>query len=167
MAEMVLFALLAFASIGSAVLMILNRNVVKCVLLLVGNLLAMAVLFLTLHAQFLAVVQVTVYAGAIVVLFLFVVMLLDVRGTSVAHASGWQRPAALALSILLLAALATSLAAGAITAASQPPPGAGGPKEIAQLLFGPYLIPFELISVLLLVAAVGAVVLVKGREERL
>ena len=139
----------------------LSRNPVTSAMFLVLTIISMAGLFVLLHAFFLAAVQVLVYAGAVMVLFLFVIMLLDLgeeerrRLNKVALGVGGL--AVLALVGILARALIT--AAPLASAAGQRAEGAT--KPLGRLLFTDYLLPFEVLSVLLLVAMVGVILLSK------
>jgi NADH-quinone oxidoreductase subunit J len=151
-----------------AVGVVVARNPVHSALLLIQTLFGVAVLFVAQQADFLAAVQVIVYAGAIVVLFLFVIMLLGVdREENVAAEQlKGQRPTAIVLALLGLAELAllarsSSWATGA-TSVAGPANGPGSNVEkLGRALFTLYLIPFEVTSVLLVIAVVGAVVLAR------
>ncbi len=160
---LVLFVL-ALIAVGAALGMLFSRNVVYAVLFLVLVMLTLAVLYLILGAPFLALAQVTVYAGAIMVLFLFAVMILGPQKLPAAGGPiGWQRPVALGLTLLFLVEVVAAFAAkvGALGTLNGAQAGFGSPAAIGRLLFNRYLLPFEATSVLLLVAAVGAVVLTK------
>lgn len=168
--ELVFFIITAFVAIGAAVAMVLSRNAVHSALWLVLNFFGVAVLYLLLQAPFLAMVQITVYAGAIMVLFLFVIMLLGSEsGQEEVNGLPWQTPVALVLGLILL-----GVAGYALFGAEQPAiglaPAANGtdisaPEAVAFSLFSTYLLPFEITSVLLLVALIGAVVLtIKSRQ---
>jgi NADH-quinone oxidoreductase subunit J len=168
MLHAIAFYVLSAFILGFAVLVISTRNTVHSVLYLVLNFLAVAALYVLLTAQFLAVIQVLVYAGGIVVLYLFVVMLVNLKRPPEDHASpqrqGWI---GFALAGLVLAELATILLVGRVAA---PPAGPDmemsdlalhNVERIGMLLYTDYLIPFEVASMLLLVAMVGAIVLAK------
>ena len=165
--ELAIFGFTALVSIACAVAMLLSRNAVHSALFLVLNFSSVAVLYLLLQAPFLAMIQITVYAGAIMVLFLFVIMLLGAeRGTTEHDAITWQRPLAILLGLVLLGEAAFVLfSRGVATAAPQATAAEiGSPRAIAEALFTSYLLPFEITSVLLLVALIGAVVLtIKSR----
>ena len=166
---LVLFWTFAGIAIVSAVLCITRTSPVASALWLVMTLFQIAALFVMLDAQFVAVLQVLVYAGAIMVLFLFVIMLLNLGRLSVSDIKG---PAGLAVAAFLAAALGlqlfivararppsdVSLPAGALAAVEQ---AQGMVGAVAHPLFNAYLVPFEITSVLLLAAIVGAVVLAK------
>lgn len=167
----ILFFILAAVAVAAAIAMLRSPNAVHAALFLVINFTAVAILYLLLNAPFIAMAQITVYAGAIMVLFLFVIMMLGAERLPLNERLPWQRPVALILSLILVAAfLFVALApatAGNPGQAATPPPvprDFGGPLQIGSVLFSRYLFPFELTSVLLLVAMIGAVVLT--REDR-
>jgi NADH-quinone oxidoreductase subunit J len=167
MLHAIAFYVLSFFILGFAVLVVSTRNTVHSVLYLVLNFLAVAALYVMLTAQFLAVIQVLVYAGGIVVLYLFVVMLVNLKRPPEDHSApqrqGWT---GFALAGVVLAELAGILIAGRV--APQPGPNMefsdlaiNNVERIGMLLYTDYLIPFELASMLLLVAMVGAIILAK------
>ena len=162
--QLILFAILAAISIVCGVAMILQENPVRSALFLVLVLFSVALLFLELHAVFIAAVQIIVYAGAIMVLFIFVIMLLNL-GTPerIVDRLRPQKYVSWIVGVLVVAVLATVIAS--IPAHSVGLPAAlTGPAEIGQTLFSSdWLFPFEVVSILLLVAAVGAVMLAKKR----
>jgi NADH-quinone oxidoreductase subunit J len=165
--ELAIFGLTALISIACAIAMVLSANAVHSALFLVLNFTAVAVLYLLLQAPFLAMIQITVYAGAIMVLFLFVIMLLGAeRGTVERDAIVWQKPLAIVLGLLLLLEIGYVLTrVGLSTAPPATESELGAPQAIARALFTTYLLPFEITSVLLLVALIGAVVLtIKSRQ---
>jgi len=167
----VLFWLFAALALGGGIMCVTLRNPVKGALWLVMTLFALAALFVMLDAQFLGVLQVLVYAGAIMVLFLFVIMLLNLgRGAPQDMKGGVGKFVATVLSAGLgiqLVAVARSGPPDAIRL----PPGAmdamqrqeGLVAMVGKSLYGDYLVPFEITSLLLLAAIVGAVVLAKRR----
>ncbi len=171
---MVLFIIFALIAVVAALGVILSRKPVYSALFLLLNFCMLAALYITLQAQFLAMVQVIVYAGAIVVLFLFVVMLIgggelgDVRprGVSWRQRLTWSRMTAIVLAVLLVAALTYGLATGRLSSVrgTEAAFGQGSVEALAGVLYTDYLLPFELTSVLLLVGIIGAVVLAR-REE--
>jgi NADH-quinone oxidoreductase subunit J len=169
--EFVLFLITAFVTIGAAVAMVLSHNAVHSALWLVLNFFGVAVLYLLLNAPFLAMVQITVYAGAIMVLFLFVIMLLgSEKGQEEVNGLPWQTPVALVLGLALISIAGYALFGATTPALSQLPAQApanlGAPEQVATSLFSTYLLPFEITSVLLLVALIGAIVLtIKSRER--
>jgi NADH-quinone oxidoreductase subunit J len=164
MVEAVAFYILAALILGFGVLVITAKSTVHSVLFLVADFLCVAALYVTLQAQFLAVIQVMVYAGGIVVLYLFVVMLVNLKRPPEAHSDPRRLGRiGLAMSVAVLAEL------GAIFALGWSKPevaGSGGlspnnVEQLGRLLYQDYLIPFEVASVLLLVAMIGAIVLAK------
>jgi NADH-quinone oxidoreductase subunit J len=116
-----------------------------------------------MDAPFIAMSQVTVYAGAIMVLFLFVIMLLGAEQLGGKPAVQWQRPVAILLAVVLLgeAAYLLLFRTGGFQAVGQVEAAFGSPQLVGSVLFNQYLLPFEVTSILLLVAIVGAVVLSK------
>jgi NADH-quinone oxidoreductase subunit J len=167
--EIVIFFLLAAVAVGAAIGMLFSRNAVHSALFLVANFAVVSVFFLLLAAPFIAMVQVTVYAGAIMVLFLFVIMLLGAellrRGTGLLP---WQTGLALVLAVLFIAALGyvVFLRAGPLGTIAPVTANYGNPADIGAKLFQDYLLPFELTSFLLLVAMIGAVVLTRDLRGR-
>jgi NADH-quinone oxidoreductase subunit J len=148
--------------------MLLSRNAVHSALFLVLNFTTIAVLFLILSAPFLFVMQITVYAGAIMVLFIFVVMLLGAEQLQGIAPGGhrWQVPLSLLLGLALLATFGYVLLSGAQAGAeASGAPLDAGPAAIGLALFENYVFPFEIASVLLLVAMVGVVVLRTRRAK--
>jgi len=164
--QLILFIILALVAVATALGMLLSRSAVYAALYLVLNFATVAVFYLLLNAPFLAVAQVTVYAGAIMVLFLFVIMLLGTEQLRRRHALAWQQPVAIGLGMILLAETAYIVLAqrGLVPAASELTATFGSPSDVGLNLFSEYLLPFEITSLLLLVAMVGAVVLT--REEK-
>ncbi|HEY7477268.1 MAG TPA: NADH-quinone oxidoreductase subunit J [Actinomycetota bacterium] len=163
----VVFWVFAPISIASAVGMLVMRNAIHAALFLVVNLFCIAVMFLLLDASFLFAVQIVVYAGAIMVLFLFVIMLLGVdSGVSVRERLLGQRPLAIALAVAFIAELFVAVRAG-IGFATHAPPGfeavnqPGNTQALSEVLFREYFFPFEVTSVLLIVAAIAAMVLAR------
>ena len=164
--DLVLFILLALVALATALGMLFSRNAVYSALFLVLNFGTVAVFYLLLSAPFIAMAQVTVYAGAIMVLFLFVIMLLGGDQLAPSKAIPWQRPLAVTLAFLLAAeAIYLLLFRGRPTGGIQPPGEIfGSPANIGDLLFSSYLLPFEVTSVVLLVAMIGAIVLTKKEK---
>jgi len=165
----ILFCVFAVLLISSALGVIVNRSPVRSALSLVVTLFLLAVIFLFLDAQLVAALQVVVYAGAIMVLFLFVIMLLNVQeDRQIMTRLGMRAGAAIIGALFLLGAIrllihAPSAAGGGMTGAT--PAGFGSTERLAEVLFTRYLLPFEVTSVLLLVAIIGAVVLAKRSLE--
>ncbi len=162
--DLLVLLVLALIAIGAALGMLFSRNVVYALLFLVLVMLTLAVLYLILGAPFLALAQVTVYAGAIMVLFLFAVMVLGTHSLDeLGGPIGWQRPWAFFLTAVFLIEVVYAFAArvGKLGLLSCAEAGFGSPAAIGKLLFNQYLLPFEVTSVLLLAATIGAVVLTK------
>lgn len=164
-----LFLVGALIAVCSAALVVTRKNPVHSVLFLILCLLSVALLFLLLGAQFVAALQVIVYAGAIVVLFLFVVMLLNIRKEdAVFHSSLAHRLIAIAL-VLVLLVQTLAIAAASLTWVkkegwvTQPGLSFGTVQAVGRVLFERYLFQFEVASVLLLAAVVGAVSIVKKK----
>jgi NADH-quinone oxidoreductase subunit J len=167
MADPVAFYVFAALILGFAVLVITAKSTVHSVLFLVADFLCVAGLYVVLQAPFLAVIQVMVYAGGIVVLYLFVVMLVNLKRPPELHSSP-HRLGRLGL-VMSLAVFAELVAISTYTWLKPAgPAGSLDAKNIEQVgraLYTDYLVPFEVASVLLLVAMVGAIVLAK-RELR-
>jgi NADH-quinone oxidoreductase subunit J len=167
-AELVVFIVLAPLAVVTAIGMVLSRNAVYSALLLVVNFFCLAGFYVLQEAQFVAAVQVIVYAGAIMVLFLFVLMLLGIGNEDVViETIRGQRPAAVLLTLGLLVAIVGALLAGVFDAAptslAQANEG-GNVQAVGRLLFTRYTFAFETAGVLLVVAAVGALVLGKRQQ---
>jgi NADH-quinone oxidoreductase subunit J len=166
MAEVVIFFIMAAIALFGAIGMVIARNPVHAALLLVTVLVSIAVMFLLQDAELLAAVQVVVYAGAIVVLFLFVIMLLGVdRNESLDDPVRWQRPAAIALGVIglfeVLVLAGRRWATGLSSGRGLNQGSGGNVARVARSLFTDYLWPFEVTSILLVVAVVGGVVLAR------
>jgi NADH-quinone oxidoreductase subunit J len=164
-----LFFLFAIVALAGAVGVVVLRNPFYCVLALVVHLIALALLFLLLEAQFVAVAQIIVYAGAVMVLYVFVVAYVGGgdKPAPLWRATARQRALAIAFGVavfieLMIAVLGTSLKA-LDSQGPQVTVGYGSPGEIGALLLNRFLLPFELASFLLLLAAVGAVALAGRR----
>jgi NADH-quinone oxidoreductase subunit J len=167
MAEAVAFYVLSAFILFFAVLVVSTKDTVHSVLFLVLDFLFVAALYVLLGAQFLAAIQVLVYAGGIVVLYLFVVMLVNLKRPPEVHEDPHRRSRLgfwLSAAVLLeLAAIATYSynSPSAQLAPAQVLPVTGNTEEVGWLLYTSYLIPFEIASMLLLVAMIGAIVLAK------
>ena len=168
-ADWIVFWVCAPISIGSAIAMLLQRNAVHAALFLVINLFTVAVLYLVLGAPFLFAVQIIVYAGAIMVLFLFVIMLLGVdREESLVERLRGQRTIAILLGLGVVGEIVFAIRAGLGFATRAPggfeaANGGGNPQALGRLLFRTYFLPFEVTSILLIIAAVAAMVLARRR----
>lgn len=162
---MLTFLILAAVMVAGAIGVITLRQPIHAALALVGTLLTLAVTYITLEAHFLAAIQVIVYAGAIMVLFLFVIMLLNVERQRPTPRWTWFKPTATAIGLLGAVAIAFVLFTD-----RQPLPGAdtisgvllgGNAEQIGTVLFSDYLLAFHLVGVLLLTGIIGAVSLVQ------
>ncbi|HSJ53424.1 MAG TPA: NADH-quinone oxidoreductase subunit J [Anaerolineae bacterium] len=164
--EMAVFWVLAAVAVGAGLGVVAQRSAVRSALFLLVHFCCLAGLYILLNAQFVALVQVLIYAGAVVVLFLFVVMLLGVeRAEELPDLHRVQQVVGGLLALLLLAGIAWAVLAtgqGPAVAAGQ----AGSVRAIGAALLTTYAVPFEMAAVLLLVAIVGAIVLAKSRLER-
>ena len=167
----VVFWVFAPVALASAIAMLVQRNAVHSALLLIVNFFCIAVFYLLLGAPFLFAVQIVVYAGAIMVLFLFVIMLLGVdRGDTLKERLVGQRPAAIALGLAFATEVFFAVRAGVGFAAKAPggfdAVNAGGnTRALAKVLFRDYFFPFEVTSVLLIVAAIAAMVLAQRKAK--
>lgn len=168
----ILFFLFAIVAIASAIMMIVHRNPIYCALFLIVTLFALAGLYVLLNAPFIAAVHIIVYAGAIMVLFLFVIMLLNLK-TDIAK----ERPSHLLqflgifIAVIFFVELAFFMNSGstvssAVNSSKDINVQLGSTKAIGDLLFTEYLFPFEIASVLLLSAIIGSVVLAKRKLKQ-
>jgi len=164
--EIILFIITALIALGSALMVITRKSPIASVLFLVLTFVCIAVLYVMLGAQFIAAMQIIVYAGAIMVLFLFVLMLLNLRGDQ-----GWENisPARIAMGfaaagLLLLVAVAWLKTAGGMDAAGLNQE-MGTVSAFGDVLFQRFLLPFEIASVLLLGAIIGVGALIKQKPH--
>jgi NADH-quinone oxidoreductase subunit J len=160
MTSLIVFYLLACLLVVASLAVVFQRNVIHSAMALVAALFLIAILFVTLHAPVVGVLQVLIYAGAIMVLFLFVIMFLNPAAVEQRRGAWWGFGTVAAL----------LLAAGLVAVSMNgDPPGDpfattelfGSPEMLAKTLFTEFVLPFEIASVLLLVAIIGAVVLAK------
>jgi len=167
--EAIVFWFAAVPAIAGALGVVLLRNPFYSVLALVVHLLALAVLFLLLRAEFLAAAQVIVYAGAVMVLYVFVVAYVGGLDDPLTEPSPLVRTLSVVFAAALLAELSIAIVGSGLTAlnsrGAELEPGFGSPAQIGELFLTRFLIPFELVSLLLLIAAVAAVVLAKSEDE--
>jgi len=169
MAQAIAFYTIAAFILGFAIMVVSTKNTVHSVLFLVLNFLFVAALYVLLGAQFLAVIQILVYAGGIVVLYLFVVMLVNLKRPPEAHQDPHRMTRlGFGLAAAVLLELGAIAAHGSTSAANPPPvaavasiPVSGNTEQVGWLLYTNYLIPFEIASMLLLVAMNGAIILAK------
>jgi NADH-quinone oxidoreductase subunit J len=161
--DAIFFFLFAAIAVACAINLVLRTHPIHCALSLIGVMCSLAFLYLLLGAEFIAAAQVIVYAGAIMVLFLFVIMLLN-AGAEASPGRSWMAP------LVGLPALAAFLALIAYLIQRSLPDTPhvrfgefqlGGPRAIGEVLFTKYVLPFEATSVLILIAIIGAVVLAK------
>jgi len=160
-----IFGLFAVLAVACAVNLVLQRHPVTSALSLIGVMGSLAVLYLLLGAEFIAAAQLIVYAGAIMVLFLFVIMLLNAGAErNVPGRSLLSKVIGVPVFILFVGVISFLIQAHYAHAGAPVEFGAftgGGPREVGRLLFTQYLLPFEITSVLILIAILGAVVLAR------
>ena len=167
--DLIVFLVLSLVAVSSALGMISSRNAVYSALFLVLNFVTVAVFYLLLGAPFIAMSQIAVYAGAIMVLFLFVIMLLGAENITSANALPWQRPLAISLAVILVVestflVFARAGSSSVITAPDTSLNSMDSLRAMAMILFNQFLLPFEVTSILLLVAMVGAIVIAKQEK---
>ncbi|RKX21795.1 MAG: NADH-quinone oxidoreductase subunit J [Candidatus Zixiibacteriota bacterium] len=167
--DLIIFVVSAIVAIFGASMMIFQRNPIASVLFLILSLVAQAVLYIQLSALFMGAMLIIVYSGAILVLFLFVIMMLNLRaGEDLgAPSSPISKTVKYSISFLMFVELAfifrggTGLDSAAVGIMNTSPDNFGSIEQIAELLFTRYLYPFELTSILLLAAIVGAVIIAR------
>lgn len=172
--EGLLFYVFASIAVAGALLVVLQKNPVYSVLAIIGSFFGLAGLYVLLEAPFVAVVQIIIYAGAIMVLFLFVVMLLNAAREDAAE---WDRshplyrPAAVRIGAVLALGMALELGwalartAGLRLGVGEARSAASSVAEVGRVLFTDYMFAFEVTSILIIASMVGAVVLARKREE--
>ncbi len=166
--ELLLFLVLAAVAIIAAIGMLVSQNAIYAALFLILDFVTFAIFFLLLNAPFIAIAQVSVYTGAIMVLFLFVIMLLGAERSGEVHTIRWQLPLAIVLGVILLAEATYIIVEqrGLLPAVTtQLPVDFGSPAQVGTALFTSFLLPFEVTSILLLVGMVGAIVLTKSEKK--
>jgi NADH-quinone oxidoreductase subunit J len=162
--HLILFLAFGAVCVGGAINLLAQRHPISSALSLIAVMAALAGEYLLLGAEFVAAVQVIVYAGAIMVLFVFVIMLLnageeeETKGSRVALMLGV--PGILTASVLMTWVVVRHSGTGSVAIGALP----GSPKDLAPLLFHDFLLPFEVTSVLILIAIMGAVVLASKPE---
>ena len=168
MGESIAFYTLSALILGFAILVVTTKDTVHSVLFLVLDFLAVAALYVLLGAEFLAAIQVLVYAGGIVVLYLFVVMLVNLKKAPEEFIDprrrsslGFALSAAVLIELAAIAAWGASGPAQAVVGNAPAVPVTGNTEQVGWMLYTSYLIPFEIASMLLLVAMIGAIVLAK------
>ncbi len=167
--ELIVFLVLSLVAIATALGMLFSQNAVYSALFLVLNFVTVAVFYLLLGAPFIAMSQITVYAGAIMVLFLFVIMLLGAENLKPSNVLPWQKPLAILLSVVLGVEAIYLLLTRARSNLSIVTPDASlnsmdNLRDMAMQLFNQFLLPFEVTSILLLVAMVGAIILTRSEK---
>ena len=166
--EAILFFVAAALALGGAVGVVVIRSPFFSVLALVSHLVALATLFLLLDSAFVAAAQVVVYAGAVMVLYVFVVAYIGGGAASVAPASDAVARLGPLFALALFVELSLAVAGSSLSVLRSPgepvDPGFGSPAQVGELLLSRFLLPFEVASMLLLVAAVAAVVLARRRR---
>jgi len=167
MVTVVIFLTFAITAVACAVNLVVQRHPISAAVSLIGVMGSLAVIYLQLGAEFIAAVQVIVYAGAIMVLFVFVILLLNAgaeRRTGHSHVARWIGIPSLGLLLMLLGFFIRNLApASEIVRFGDF--AEGTPKNIGRLLFTGYLLPFEITSVLILVAILGAIILARKETD--
>ena len=166
MMNKIIFLYFAAVILISAIFMITRKNPVHSVMFMLLLFFHIAGLFVLLHAEFLAAVQMLVYAGAILILYLFVVMLLNVDKESTVARANRYWPWMIAFGILIAGEIVLLVSRGSFPAETgQSMRTALGVRELGEVLYQQYLVPFEVASVVLLVGLVGAVMLAQKREK--
>ena len=162
-----LFYFLSFVAVLSALMVVFSKNPVYSVLYLIITFFAIAGHYVLMKAEFLAVVHLIVYAGAIMVLFLYVIMLLNLNKETEPHKSSLLKFAATICSGLLLMVLVGSLKGADVLSKHQSAgdSGIGNVKNLGKVLFTDFLLPFEIASILLTAAMVGVVMLAKSEKK--
>ena len=167
MMQTILFYILAALAIAGALGVVLARNPVYAVLSLVATMFAISGIFVVLQAYFVAVIQILVYAGAVLVLFLFVVMLLDMAPETLFRLKGntLKIGGTLFAGFILWEILMAAGLTGVVPGSNGPGTAQGTPAAVGQLLFTRFSLPFEVASLLLLVGIIGAIVLAKKKPS--
>ena len=170
MGSPIIFIILAIIAVSAALGMLLSRNAVHSALYLVLNFVTIAVFYLVLNAPFISMVQVTVYAGAIVVLFLFVIMLLGAEqlrgiGDDVQSGERFHRIAAIILALALIGVFMFLIFTEGGASSGEIPMIDSSPSNLGLTLFENYVLPFEITGVLLIAALIGVVVLGRKRSK--
>jgi|APSaa5957512622_1039677.scaffolds.fasta_scaffold47091_2 NADH-quinone oxidoreductase subunit J len=165
--DMIVYGVIAAVVAGSAIGMLVSRNAVYSALFLVLNFASVALIYLLLGAPFIAMTQVTVYAGAIMVLFLFVIMLLGAEHLPDTQKTSNQGVVAFVMAVVFLAELGMVLLrrGGDGLPIADLPAGFGSPTAIGELLFTRYVLPFEVVSIILLIGIIGAIALIQRQKN--
>ncbi len=166
--EKAFFLLFAAVAIGSGLMVVMAKSAIHSALSLIVCFIQVAAIFVLLGSPFLAAIQIFVYVGAVIVLFLFVIMMLDVRKQARNRFVEKGRAPMLAFVVVLGATMLAMLFVSERVMLLSASPGVGSPgtvSELSKALFSDYLLPFEVASVILLVALVGAIVLAKSEPR--
>jgi NADH-quinone oxidoreductase subunit J len=166
--QLLMFSILGVGAVVSALIMVTSRKPVTAAMSLIVTMLCLAGLYVLLEAHLIAALQIIVYAGAIMVLFLFVIMLLNLQekeGRLAGQAILVQLVAVLLVGLLFLSMVNVDKLDGSLSALGDVAAQFGTTKAVGMMLFTEYLLPFEIASVLLLAAIVGAVILAKRRID--
>jgi NADH-quinone oxidoreductase subunit J len=162
--QIAVFLVLAAVAVAGAISLILQRHPIHSALSLIVVMVALAGLYLLQGAEFVAAVQIIVYAGAIMVLFIFVIMLLNAGEEERTNASRLARVVGVPLGVVFLAEVAYWIGR-ATSRLGTAPPEAVSTRDLSSLLFREYVFPFELTSFLILIALLGALVLARREES--
>ncbi len=163
--QLLMFYILGFGAVVSALLLVTNKKPVNAAMSLIATMFCLAGLYVLLDAHLVAVLQILVYAGAVMVLFLFVIMLLNIQekeGRLAGSTIALQFVSILGVGMVFVIAASLAKVRGALPAGGELYPF-GTTKAVGSMLFTEYLLPFEIASMLLLAAIVGAVILAKRR----
>ncbi len=163
--EHFLFFLLAIVCVGAVLGMIILKNQAYSAILLILAFCATAGLFALLDAPFIAAIQIIIYAGAIMVLFIFVIMMVNVRVGFPPEKKKWTFGLAAALGVVLVIELLLSIKGAFSSGSGAETESIGSPTDLGHLLFTKYLYPFEITSILIIAALVGSIILMKKRDK--
>jgi NADH-quinone oxidoreductase subunit J len=166
--QLLMFSILGFGAVVSALFMVTNKKPVSAAMSLIGTMFCLAGLYVLLDAHLIAALQIIVYAGAIMVLFLFVIMLLNVQekeGRVATNTILLQFVTVVVVGLVFLSMVNLFKNNGSLFALGEGVTQFGTTKAVGMMLFTEYLLPFEIASVLLLAAIVGAVILAKRRID--
>ncbi len=165
-AGQILTTVVGAVALGSAIVMVVSRNMITSILSMIAAFLSLAVLYLTLDAQFVAIMQVLVYAGGIIVLFLFVIMLLNLGSNGQHQKPNYKTMIIIALGVVFLVEVTTVISSATGTKVTSLPAHAaqlGTVEYIGKALYTNYSFPFELVSLLLIAGVVGAMFLARKK----
>jgi NADH-quinone oxidoreductase subunit J len=166
--QLLIFYILGFGAILSALIMVTNKRPVSAAMSLIATMFCLAGLYVLLDAHLMAALQIIVYAGAIMVLFLFVIMLLNIEekeGRLAGNVLLMQFVGVVLVGLLFVMVVSLVKIDGSVVAGGEAAGTFGTTKAVGKMLFTDYLLPFEIASVLLLAAIVGAVILAKRRID--